>query len=172
MCVVLLAHIKVQTKQKMHEFIAYSLIASVLWGVMSITEAYVGGIYNEIGLVLKLVVFGLVGLAVVCINVAQRKSIIFEQAAQFARERPVLLVWMVVAVVLGACGTYFAYEAYRTCGKNRGLTVTITYAAPLVVVLLISKLLLQETLTPHATLGILLILTGIAIIDRCGIGVE
>ena len=76
MCVVLLAHIKVQTKQKMHEFIAYSLIASVLWGVMSITEAYVGGIYNEIGLVLKLVAFGLVGLAVVCINVAQRKPII------------------------------------------------------------------------------------------------
>jgi len=97
---------------------------------MSITEAYVGGIYNEIGLVIKLVVFGLVGLAVVCINVVRRKSIVFDQAGQFARERPGLLAWMVVAVVLGACGTYVAYEAYRTCGENRGITVTITYAAP------------------------------------------
>ena len=153
----------------MHEFIAHSLVASALWGIMSITEAYVGGIYNEIGLVLKLVLFGLVGVAVVCMHGIQQKNIIFDQAGQFARERPCLMAWFVVAIILGACGTYVAYKAYRTCGKNRGITVTITYAAPLVVVMLISKLLLKETLTTHATVGILLILAGIAVIDRCGV---
>lgn len=154
----------------MHSFVVYSLLASALWGVMSITEAYVGGKYDQIAFLLKLLVFGLVGVGVaVAAALRGRFEPIANQLRQIAHERPGLLAWLVAVIVLGAFGTMLAYKAYARCGKNRGVTVAITYGAPLIVVTAISAVVLKERLGRGGFVGILLIMLGIYVIDRYGV---
>ena len=152
----------------MHAFVGYSLIASALWGVMSITEAYAGGLYNESALLLKFAVFGAVGVGAALVALS-RGAALSRQYRAFARERPGLLLWLVVAIALGALGTAIAYRAYAICGKNRGVTVAITYGAPLVIVTLASALVLRERLRVGALVGVLLILLGIYVVDQFGV---
>jgi drug/metabolite transporter (DMT)-like permease len=151
----------------MNEFIVYSLLAAVLWGIMGVVESVAGQYSMYASLLLKYLLFGVAGaIFLFCLRGYDSLESDLEQ---FASSKPELFALHCVTVSLGLLGTYFAYRAFGSCGQNKGIAIIIAYCVPVVIVAFASYMFLDEKYNRFAVLGILLILGGVLVIDIYGI---
>ena len=150
----------------MQTFIQYSLLASVFWGVMSVIESIAGQYRMYSALLVKYVSYGLFGVIFLC--TLKGSSFLFKDLAQFIKERPYFLMFFCFVMSLGAIGVYFMYCAFQSCGKNKALAIIISYCVPSIIVALLSYLVLKESYNLYALVGVILILSGVVLIDVYG----
>ena len=150
----------------MQPFIQYSLFASVFWGVMSVIESIAGQHRMHSALLAKYVCYGLFG--VLFLWVLKGGSFLYDDLTGFIRERPLFLMFFCLTMSLGAIGAYFMYCAFQSCGNNKALAIIIIYCVPSIIVSLLSYFVLKESYNMHALAGVVLIVSGVILIDGYG----
>ena len=151
----------------MQPFIQYSLLASVLWGVMGTMESISGQYRMHGALVIRHVCYCLTGL--LFLMALKGPTFLYNDIASFVHERPRLFAGFCLALALGSIGSYFMYYAFDQCGNNKALAIIIGYCVPSVIVALLSYFFLKESYNWCACAGVVLILSGVILINVYGV---
>ena len=148
----------------MIKFIVYSLLASFFWGIMSVTESYVGQYEFHGALFIRYMVYGTVGL----IFLFSRYRKITEGLGKIVLNKPKSMALLIFGILAGTLGTYLVYCAYDICGKNKNIVIIIAYTFNVLVISVLSYFFLDEKLNNYALMGIFCILLGICILEYKG----
>ena len=145
-------------------FVSYSLLASLMWSIMSIAESYFAQFNYQGALFTKFILYGLVGMILLLINFKKIK----EGLHDFTKTKTKSFILLILAIIVGSLGTYFMYRAFNICGENKAIVISISYCVPVLFVVLLAYLFLGERLNLYAILGIILIVLGVLVIKIKG----